>query len=284
MSAISHPQKRMPALGAGGRTFLLTVPAIVVLAVLFAAPVLGLFSLSFGNWATGPYARLLSESVYSVIIGRTFSIAVIVTVACLVIGYPVAYFLATTSRLWRAVGFMAVMIPLWTSIVVRNYAWMVMLGRNGIVNRTLQSTGLTDQPLTLLSTQLAVVIGMVHVMVPFMILPIYSSMGRVDRDLIFAARGLGASVLRIFLHVYLPLTLRGILAGTTLVFVLSLGFFITPAMLGGGKVIMIAMVIEEQVRTFLAWEFAGALALVLLVITLLAVGFFNGIIGKFIKT
>ena len=192
----------------------------------------------------------------------------IVTLCCLVIGYPVAFLLATTTPGWRAIGFAFVMLPLWTSVLVRTYAWMVLLGRNGIINRILIDFGLMEQPLPMLNSKMAVILGMVHVMLPFMILPIYSAVTRIDPDLPKAARGLGASALRIVTTIYLPLTLRGIVAGVTLVFVVSLGFYITPALLGGGKVLMFAMVIEQQVREFLAWNFAGALSVILLAVTL----------------
>ena len=160
------------------------------------------------------------------------------------------------------------MLPLWTSVLVRTYAWMVLLGRNGIINRLLIDSGMMEAPLPLLNSKMAVVLGMVHVMLPFMILPIYSAVTRIDPDLPKAARGLGASATRVLTTIYLPMTLRGIAAGVTLVFVVSLGFYITPALLGGGKVLMFAMVIEQQVREFLAWNFAGALSVILLAVTL----------------
>ncbi len=175
------------------------------------------------------------------------------------------------------------MLPLWTSVLVRTYAWMVLLGRNGIINRILIDSGLLDTPLSLLNSRLAVILGMVHVMLPFMILPIYSALTRIDPDLPKAARGLGASAARILTTIYLPLTLRGIIAGVTLVFVVSLGFYITPALLGGGKVMMFAMVIEQQVREFLAWNFAGALSVILLAVTLLMFWLLNQGVARHLR-
>jgi ABC-type spermidine/putrescine transport system permease subunit I len=160
-------------------------------------------------------------------------------------------------------------------VLVRTYAWMVLLGRNGIINRILIDSGMLDAPLPMLNSKMAVILGMVHVMLPFMILPIYSAVTRIDADLPKAARGLGASTVRILTTIYLPLTLRGIAAGVTLVFVVSLGFYITPALLGGGKVLMFAMVIEQQVREFLAWNFASALSVILLAVTLVAFWLLN---------
>jgi putative spermidine/putrescine transport system permease protein len=248
--------------------FALTLPALMLLTLLFVLPLGRLFALSFEGGDFGWYEKALTGGLYTTILFRTFEIAAIVTLCCLVIGYPVAFLLATTTPGWRAIGFAFVMLPLWTSVLVRTYAWMVLLGRNGIINRILIDSGLMEQPLPMLNSKMAVILGMVHVMLPFMILPIYSAVTRIDPDLPKAARGLGASALRIVTTIYLPLTLRGIVAGVTLVFVVSLGFYITPALLGGGKVLMFAMVIEQQVREFLAWNFAGALSVILLAVTL----------------
>ncbi|MEQ1613498.1 MAG: ABC transporter permease [Hyphomicrobiaceae bacterium] len=276
--AITPRKTRTPSsLGA----FALTWPALLLLGLLFALPLVRLFALSFeGNDLEWYRKAITSDGLYLTILFRTFQIAAIVTACCLVIGYPVAYLLATTTPFWRAAGFAFVMLPLWTSVLVRTYAWMVLLGRNGIINRILIDSGLMTEPLRLLNSQLAVLLGMVHVMLPFMILPIYNALTRIDPDLPKAAVGLGATPFRIFTTIYLPLTLRGIIAGVTLVFVVSLGFYITPALLGGGKVTMFAMVIEQQVREFLAWNFAGALSVVLLLSTLVAFWFLNQFVGR----
>src|SRR6185295_2563396 len=278
-SAASTP--RLDAAAAAGRfrvefgALALTLPALLLLLGLFVLPLGRLFALSFAGGSLEWYAKALTGGLYTTILLRTFEIAAIVTICCLVIGYPVAFLLATTTPAWRAIGFAFVMLPLWTSVLVRTYAWMVLIGRNGIINRLLIDTGLMEQPLPMLNSKMAVVLGMVHVMLPFMILPIYSAVTRIDPDLPKAARGLGASTLRVVTTIYLPLSLRGILAGVTLVFVVSLGFSITPALLGGGKVLMFAMVIEQQVREFLAWNFASALSVILLAVTLLAFWLLN---------
>src|SRR5215471_1221589 len=246
----------------------LAIPALALLAVLFAYPVLRLMALSVQGGSLAWYAKALGESLYLEVFWITIRIAITVTLATLVLSYPVAYFLATTTRLAAALGFALVILPLWTSILVRTYAWMVLLGRNGIVNKSLIALGAVDEPLALLHNELGVIIGMVHVLMPYMVLPIYAGMRRVDPDLLQAAEGLGAGTLRIFCRVFLPLSAQGIYAGCILVFVLSVGFFITPALLGGGRVIMIAVLIEQQVREVLNWSFASALATVLLVGTI----------------
>ncbi len=262
-------------------SFLLTWPGLLLLGVLFVLPLARLFALSFDSGDLQWYAKALSsDGLYLTILRRTFEIAGLVTVLCLLAGYPVAYLLATTTPFWRAVGFAFIMLPLWTSVLVRTYAWMVLLGRNGIINRALIDSGLMAEPLRMLNSQMAVVLGMMHVMLPMMVLPIYSALMRIDPDLPAAAQGLGASPLRIFTTIYLPLTLRGIVAGVTLVFVVSLGFYITTALLGGGKVIMFAMVIEQQVREFLAWNFAGALSVVLLLVTLAIYAVLNAVANR----
>lgn len=254
----------------------LIMPAGIFLSVFFFFPLAQMFVASFADHGSA-YADLVNSRVYLVVIYRTFELAAIVTVVSLVLAYPTAYFLATSRGIWRILGFIVVLLPFWTSVLVRTYAWSILLGRNGVINRTLIELGLIGQPITLLNTSFAVILGMVHVMLPFMILPIYNAMVRIDSNLPRAAQGLGAGAWAVFSRIYLPLTLQGIIAGVTLVFVISLGFFITPALLGGGRVIMIAMVIEQQVRETLNWELASAMSLVLLTVTLVVFGLLNRI-------
>ncbi len=246
----------------------LALPALVFLLVLFGYPVLRLLMYSIEDGTFQHFEKALTEQLYLQVLYDTLRIALIVTVFSLLLSYPLAYFLATTSPLWVTVGFIMVMLPFWTSILVRTYAWMVILGRNGLINKVLLDLGIVGRPIAMMHNELAVLIGMVHVLMPFMLLPIYSAMRRVDRNLVQAAEGLGAPGYMIFLKIYLPLTLQGIVAGSVLVFVISLGFFITPALLGGGQVMMISVLIEQQVRELLNWPFASALSAVLLVTTL----------------
>jgi ABC-type spermidine/putrescine transport system permease subunit I len=207
------------------------------------------------------YAKALGEGLYLQVFWNTFEIALLVTGFCLLLGYPLGFLIATTTPTWATLGFIFVLLPLWTSVLVRTYAWMVLLGRNGVFNRWLVDGGIISDPLPLLHNFTGVLIGMVHV------LPIYGAVRRLDPAIVAAAQGLGASNWRIFWRIYVPLTLNGIFAGSVLVFVLSLGFFITPALLGGGRVIMIAVLIEQQVRETLNWPFAAALSAVLLAFT-----------------
>ncbi len=253
-----------------GSAIALSVPAMLLLLALFAVPLLRLLALSVQGGSLAAYERALTNELYLRVIFETFKIAAIVTLLTLALGYPVAYVMATSDRAWQLVGVAFVLLPFWTSILVRTYAWMVILGRNGVVNRALIGWGVIDRPLPLLNNLAGVLIGMVHVLLPYMILPVFNAVKKVDPNLVLAAEGLGAPRWRAFLRVTLPLTVNGVVAGVTLVFTLSLGFFITPALLGGGRVVMIANLIEEQVRELLNWAFAGALSAILLALTLAA--------------
>ena len=263
-TAIAHGRSMRRSSG-----FAPALPALILLSVLFVFPVarfLG-FSVEAGNldW----YAQALGKELYLRVLWNTFEIAVLVTFFCLLLGYPLGFLIATTTPFWATFGFVFVLLPLWTSVLVRTYAWMVLLGRNGVLNRLLIDTGVVSSPLPLLYNVTGVLIGMVHVLLPYMVLLIYGAVRRLDPAIVLAAQGLGASTWQIIWRIYVPLTMNGIFAGCVIVFVLSLGFFITPALLGGGRVIMIAVLIEQQVRETLNWPFAAALSAVLLTATLL---------------
>lgn len=243
-------------------------PALVLLFAFFLFPVVRMLGFSVEAGTLDWYAKALGEELYLRVFWNTFEIAVFVTVVCLLLGYPLGFLIATTTPGWATLGFIFVLLPLWTSVLVRTYAWMVLLGRNGVFNRWLIESGLISDPLPLLHNFTGVLIGMVHVLLPYMVLPIYGAVRRVDPALISAADGLGASSWRIFWRIWVPLTLPGIFAGAVIVFVLSLGFFITPALLGGGKVMMVAVLIEQEVHQTLNWPLAAALSAVLLAFTL----------------
>jgi ABC-type spermidine/putrescine transport system permease subunit I len=248
---------------------LLLVPALSWLGVFFVYPIGRLFytSLFTPTLSLDNYARLGRSPVYLKVFANTFEISVTVTLISLLLGYPLAFLLATAKR--RAAGLMlvAIVLPLWTSVLVRTYAWMVLLGRRGLVNEGLQTLGLTDAPLPLLYNRLGVTIGMVHVLLPFMVLPIYSVMKGIDVDLLKAAQNLGANRRQAFLRIYLPLSLPGLATGGLVVFVTALGFFVTPALLGGRGDTMIAMLIDVQVSQLLDWGLGSALAAVLFAVT-----------------
>ena len=249
------------------RGFWPALPALLLLFFFFLFPVVRMLGFSIEGGSFDWYAKALGEGLYLRVFWNTFEIALLVTFFCLLLGYPLGFLMATTTPLWATVGFIFVLLPLWTSVLVRTYAWMVLLGRNGVFNRLLIDAGVVENPLPLLHNFTGVMIGMVHVLLPYMVLPVYGAVRRLDPAIVAAAEGLGASSWRIFWRIYLPLTLNGIFAGCVIVFVLSLGFYITPALLGGGRVIMIAVLIEQQVRETLNWPFAAALSAVLLAFT-----------------
>jgi putative spermidine/putrescine transport system permease protein len=174
----------------------------------------------------------------------------------------------------RAILGAAIMIPFWTSVLARSLAWVILLGRRGVINDWLTSLGVVDQPMQLLFNSIGVQIGMVHVLLPFMVLPIWSILARLDAGLPMAARSLGASPVRAFVHVVLPLSMPGVAAGATLVFMLAVGFYITPALLGGPQDVTIATLIDTVVRDLLDWPFGATISLTLVAIvgTIFAIG------------
>ncbi len=249
-------------------------PSVFFLAVVFIFPI-SLF-LSKSVFDPAPtlehLVHLLDNPVFFKVLWITFKISFTVTLTALLIGYPIAYLLTVVSERARNLLMILVLIPFWTSLLVRTYAWMVLLGRKGIINQILIYLELIDQPVKMLYTTFAVNVGMVQMMTPFMVLALFSVMKGIERGLLQAAGSLGASKFQAFIRIYLPLSLPGIGAGCLLVFIYSLGFFITPALLGGRKDIMLSMLIEEQVSSLLNWGFGAVLALLLLLAT--AVFFF----------
>lgn len=200
---------------------------------------------------------------------RTFWIAALVTIFCVLIGYPYAVLLASSSGWTKAILFGAVLLPLWTSLLVRTAAWFILLQDNGLINGVLTTLGLTAAPLQLIFNRTGVVIAMTHVLLPFMVLPIYSVVSNIPKNLMPAAASLGAAPWRAFLKVLLPLSLRGILSGMLLVFMTAIGYYITPALIGGASDQMISSVIAYYAMGAANWGMAGALGMVLLVACLI---------------
>lgn len=264
-----------------GSVLYLLIPVLVLLLFFFVLPLVRIFGLSFfdPSLTLKHYLRIFQVEVYLQVLLRTLTVALIVACSCLILGYPVSYLLAMQPPRITNILLILVLIPLWTSVLVRTYTWMVLLGREGLVNNTLLYFHIILKPLNLLYTSKAVILGMVQILLPFMILPLFSTMKGIDRNLLKASHSLGAGPLQTFWRVYLPLSLPGLAAGFILVFILSLGFFITPALLGGRKNILISMLIESQVRELLNWGFAAALSLVLLLTTILIIAFFNRFVG-----
>ena len=214
------------------------------------------------------YGQIFERAVYLKVLGNTFRIALIATAVCVVLGYPLAYWMRSLSPGRQLIALALVVLPFWVSILVRTYAWIVILGNDGVVNRTLQGLGLAAAPVSFLYNQFGVILGTVNILLPFLVLPLFASMLRLDDRLFQAAASLGASDWTVFWRVFFPLTLPSLAAGAILVFILTLGFFITPAILGGGRVPMIANMLDLLINRLPRWELAAAISTMLLILTL----------------
>lgn len=244
---------------------LAAVPGIIFLLVFFAYPILRVLMRSLEDGASN-YSRLFETAGYGKILLQTFWIAALVTVVCLLLAYPYALLMARVGGGWRTVLIAVVLVPVWTAFLVRSIGMQVLLLDTGVINQTLIRFGVISEPLSLIRNTFAVTVGMSQIMLPFMILPIYSVMRRVRPELVPAALSLGAPPWRAFLQVYVPQTLSGILSGVLLTFVLSLGFFVVPAILGGTEGTMIARsIVDLTNRNNL--DMASTLAVALLATT-----------------
>lgn len=259
---------------------LLLLPALLALALLFAAPMadVAVRSVTEPVAGFGNYTALFTDGYTLRVLGRTLLVALVVAVAGLLIAYPYAYAMTLAGRLGRAVLVTVVLIPFWTSMLARNYAWLVLMQDGGVIQRLLRPFGLGDT--VLFGTTAGVAISMTQVLLPFLVLPLYSSMQQIDRRLLDAGRSLGAGRAGAFRKVYLPLSMPGVLAGTSLVFVLALGFYVTPALLGSPQNAMIAQIISVRARDQLNFGAAGAMGIFVLAVTLIVVGLARRLAGR----
>ncbi len=256
-------------------------PLLLFLAVFFIYPVSRMLLLGFsgGASALARYHELWATGLYRHVLAETFRISMTVTIACLLLGYPVAYTLATAPPRRANLLLILVITPFWISILARSFTWMVLLQRAGVVNQLLLALHVVRAPVPLVYNLLGVYIGMIHILLPFMILSLYAVMRGIDPSLLRAAGNLGASDWQAFRRVFFPLSLPGVAAGSLMLFVVGLGFFITPALLGGGKVTTVAMLIEAYIHQAFDWGLASALALVLLVATVLVFVAYNRVLN-----
>lgn len=266
MSAVMRQTKslRSPA-------FWLVAPLLLVMAAGFNLPLFFMLARSVtgeGGLTFAHFAEVFEASVYMKVLLNTFRIALITAVLCVLLGYPLAYWLRRLPPRWQMVALTMVVIPFWISILVRTYAWIVVLGNAGMVNRALTGLGFIDSSIAFLYNELGVVIGTVNVLLPFLVLPLFASMLKIDEQLLRAAETLGASPWTTFWRIFFPLSVPALAAGAVLVFILTLGFFITPAVLGGGRVPMISNMLDLLVNQMPSWEVASAISAVLLVVTL----------------
>ena len=253
------------------------LPARFTMAVLFAAPlaIVCAYSLltrgDYGGvehpWTLESYARLF-DPLYGAILWRSFALAAITTVLCAALGFPLALFISRSGR-WKNLWLQLVILPFWTSFLVRTYAWLFLLRETGLINTVLMKLGAIHTPLPLLYNNGAVLLGLVYAYLPFMVLPLYATLERIDPSLLEAAADLGMRPLRAVFRIVLPLTLPGMIAGSILVFIPCLGAYLTPDLLGGGKTVMAGNLIQNQFTTARDWPFGAAVSLVLMLIATL---------------
>lgn len=263
---------------------LLTIPGLLILFLIILYPLIKILVLSLYTRDTGGsyvealtlhnYIYFFEKQVYLTILLRTLRIAVLVTLCSLFLGYPLAYLI---SKLEKRVGFfvlLLILLSLWINELIRSYAWMAMLQSTGLINQTLFTLGLISYPIRLLGTELGVVVGVVNILLPFMVLPIFNNLTKIDENIILAARGLGANRGQVFLKIILPLTLPGIITGSLLVFLIALGLYITPSLLGGPEVMVMSTLIAQQMLNVLNWPFASSSSYILLALVFITIVLF----------
>jgi len=250
--------------------FAFVVPLLVYLAFFFIYPLISFLPTSFyyeNAFSFDKYLRAFTKPVYLRILRNSFMIAGSTTLITLLLAYPVAYLFTNSTGKIKGLVTAFIILPFWTSIIVRMYAWMSLLGHNGIFNRLLIEGGLITEPIPMMFNRFGVLVGMVHFMLPYMVLSIYAVMSGIPPDYMRAGANLGAAPLKRFVKIYLPLSMPGIGAGCLLVFILALAFYITPALLGGLKDTMIAQIIEQEMKETFDWPFAAALSTILIFVT-----------------
>jgi spermidine/putrescine transport system permease protein len=266
----------------------LLTPVTLWLGPFFLVPLLVILVFSFGTsgvyggitlgFNPGNYLKVF-DPLYLEIVGRTLVIALTNTLLCLALGYPLAYFIVFKGRRWRNVLVLLIMVPFWTSLLVRAYSWVVILNGNGIANRTLQFLGITEEPVTLIFTPEAVTMGMVYSYLPFMVLPLYAALEKFDIRLKEAAQDLGAGRWHTFWRVTFPLSMPGVIAGSILVFIPSSGEFVIPNLLGGSQTVMMGNLIQQQFLQARDWAFGSALSVMLAVLLIGAIMYYIRKVG-----
>ena len=265
------PPRRLPV-------WWLVVPAVLLLGVFLILPYISIVVMSFREASTSAvygdgftvahYTSVITDPFVWGIVGRTLRTAAIVTVVTLILGYPVAYHLARTRSRWASLLYICVISPLLVGLVVRTFAWLIILSNSGVANSALKWAGLIDRPIMFLNTPLGVTIALIHVFLPFVILPLLGNLQAINPEVAMAGRSLGASRMRTFFKVTLPLSMPGIQAGAILVFVLSISAYVTPAMLGGSKGRTMAVLVVQYLVDNFRWPAGAALAIFMAAITI----------------
>ena len=258
----------MPAGRRLGSAWLLLAPLLAVIALAYALPLLGIarWSVTLPTPGVRQYARLVHDPLTRDVFIRTLRICAVVTFAAVAAAYAIAYVWVRGGALQRRVVEFCILVPFWVSVLTRAFGWVALLSSHGLLNTWLRAAGVIDEPLALVRNELGVVLGMTHFLIPFAVFPIASSMRALDERVLLAARGLGAGALRVFWTVFLPMTRAGVLGAALVVFVFSLGFFVTPAILGGGRSVMAAELVYLRVFESPDWGFAAALSVALVAI------------------
>ena len=267
----------------------LIAPALLFILAFFVAPLgfmvafslgvnEGFFTVAFG-FHTEQFERL-ADPIYLRIYRDTFVLALLGTLTCLLLGYPFAYFLATRAGRFKSLLFVLVIVPFWTSLLIRTYSWVLILNEQGPLSRSLQRVGLIDGPLDILYTQAAVLIGVVYDYLPLMVFPLYVAVERLDRSLLEASRDLGSGRWETFRRVTLPLTVPGILTGCLLTFIPMMGEYVVPTILGGAKTFLVGSLISNEILTAIDWPFGAAVAMGLIVVMLILIGAYLRLLGR----
>ncbi|MBO3054730.1 ABC transporter permease [Burkholderia pseudomallei] len=270
LGSTAHPAARPARRRRDWRSFRLLAPALLLLVIFFLLPVLSLLLHSILEPTLGlqNYTQLLGSTTYLRVFGNTFLVATVVMVATVAIGFPTAWLLAIAPRKVSSLLFSILLLSMWTNLLARTFAWMVLLQATGPINRTLTALGLIHEPLALVNNLIGVTIGMTYIMLPFLVMPLHATLRSIDPSTLRAAAVCGASRWQAFWRVLVPLAMPGIASGALMVFVMALGYFVTPALLGGPSYMMLAELIAQLVQSLLNWGLAGAAAFVLLAATL----------------
>jgi putative spermidine/putrescine transport system permease protein len=270
LSSAAHPPATPARRPRDWRNIRLLIPGLALLIIFFLLPVLSLLLRSVLEPTPGlqNYVQLLGSSTYLRVFGNTFLVATVVTVVTVAIGFPTAWLLAIAPRKLSSLLFSVMLLSMWTNLLARTFAWMVLLQSTGPINRMLMALGIIHEPLALVNNLVGVTIGMTYIMLPFLIMPLHATLRSIDPSTLRAAAVCGASRWQAFWSILVPLAMPGIASGALMVFVMALGYFVTPALLGGAQYMMLAELVAQLVQELLNWGLAGAAAFVLLAVTL----------------
>ncbi|EGD04661.1 spermidine/putrescine transport system permease protein [Burkholderia sp. TJI49] len=270
LSTVAHPAATPPRKRRDWRSMRLLAPAMLLLVIFFLLPVLSLLLRSVLEPTPGlhNYEQLLGSTTYVRVFGNTFVVATVVTLVTLIVGFPMAWLLAIAPRRLSSVLFAILLLSMWTNLLARTFAWMGLLQGTGPINRALMALGVIREPLSLVNNLTGVTIGMTYIMLPFLVMPLHATLRSIDPSTLRAAAVCGASRWQAFWRILVPLAMPGVASGALMVFVMALGYFVTPTLLGGPSYMMLAELIAQLVQELLNWGLAGAAAFVLLAVTL----------------